>query len=214
MKKTYAELVRDELLERGSVLIGSSALNNGETKNDIDIATTWDIYLDVLYSNNEILHRNNGIMTSHKNDYSKNSKTLWNGVETLKFKDGSKIDILFYYWFLIPIVSDVINYMIKNKEKLIKNKKLRVETYENKVCELFYNKYNKDSIEFKIQQKPEVVKYKNYEERLHFKNVDGIVGIYEYDWEKFHNKEVEYKLIEKIQDIDFNDIELLWYPNN
>lgn len=214
MKKTYAEIIKNEFLKRGSILVGSSALNNSVTKNDIDIATTWDIYLDVLYSNNEILHRNNKIMTSHKNDYSKNSKTLWNGVETLKFKDGSKIDILFYHWFLLPIISNVINYMIKNKEKLIKNKKLRVETYENEICELFYSKYDKDSIEFKIQQKSEVVKYKNYEERLHFKNVDGIVGLYEYDWDEIANKKLKYKLIEKIEDVDFSDIEFYWYPNN
>ena len=131
MQTNYAKIVASALIKQGAVLVGSQALIEDINK-DIDIACTWEQYISVLESE-QMLHRNNPYMTSYKNDYIKNNNTLWNGVETLSFRDNTKLDILFYDEEILPAVSTAIKMMQSQSNMFMSNKELRVRTYETLV---------------------------------------------------------------------------------
>ena len=131
MQINYAKIVASALIKQGAILVGSQALIE-DTNKDIDIACTWEQYISVLEIE-QMLHRNNPYMTSHKNDYIKNNNTLWNGVETLSFRDNTKLDILFYDEHILQAVSTAIKMMQSQSNMFISNKELRVRTYETLV---------------------------------------------------------------------------------
>ena len=131
MQTNYAKIVASALIKQGAVLVGSQALIEDINK-DIDIACTWEQYISVLEIE-QMLHRNNPYMTSHKNNYIKNYNTLWNGVETLSFRDNTKLDILFYDEEILPAVATTIKMMQSQSNMFMSNKELRVRTYETLV---------------------------------------------------------------------------------
>ena len=131
MQTNYAKIVASALIKQGAVLVGSQALIEDINK-DIDIACTWEQYISVLEIE-QMLHKNNPYMTSHKNNYIKNYNTLWNGIETLSFRDNTKLDILFYDEEILPAVSTAIKMMQSQSNMFISNKELRVRTYETLV---------------------------------------------------------------------------------
>lgn len=131
MQTNYAKIVASALIKQGAVLVGSQALIESSTA-DIDIACTWEQYISVLESE-QMLHRNNPYMKSHKNNYIKNNNTLWNGVETLSFMDNTKLDILFYDEEILPAVATTMQMLKSQSNMFISNKELRVRTYETLV---------------------------------------------------------------------------------
>lgn len=131
MQTNYAKIVASALIKQGAVLVGSQALIESSTA-DIDIACTWEQYISVLESE-QMLHRNNPYMKSHKNNYIKNNNTLWNGVETLSFRDNTKLDILFYDEEILPAVATTMQMLKSQSNMFISNKELRVRTYETLV---------------------------------------------------------------------------------
>ena len=131
MQTNYAKIVASALIKQGAILVGSQALIEDINK-DIDIACTWEQYISVLEME-QMLHRNNPYMTSHKNDYIKNNNTLWNGVETLSFRDNTKLDILFYDEHILPAVATTMQMLKSQSNMFISNKELRVRTYETLV---------------------------------------------------------------------------------
>ena len=131
MQTNYAKIVASALIKQGAILVGSQALIEDINK-DIDIACTWEQYISVLEIE-QMLHRNNPYMTSHKNDYIKNNNTLWNGVETLSFMDNTKLDILFYDEEILPAVATTMQMLKSQSYVFINNKELRVRTYETLV---------------------------------------------------------------------------------
>jgi len=131
MQTNYAKIVASALIKQGAVLVGSQALIESSTA-DIDIACTWEQYISVLELE-PIMHRSYSYMTSHKNDYIKNNNTLWNGVETLSFRDNTKLDILFYDEHILPAVTTTMQMLKSQSNMFISNKELRVRTYETLV---------------------------------------------------------------------------------
>ena len=131
MQTNYAKIVASALIKQGAILVGSQALIEDINK-DIDIACTWEQYISVLESE-PIMHRRYSYMTSHKNDYIKNNNTLWNGVETLSFRDNTKLDILFYDEEILPAVATTMQMLKSQSNMFISNKELRVRTYETLV---------------------------------------------------------------------------------
>ena len=128
MQTNYAKIVASALIKQGAILVGSQALIESSTA-DIDIACTLEQYLAVLETE-QMIHKNNPYMKSHKNDYIKNNNTLWNCVETLSFRDNTKLDILFYDEDTLKVVSTAIKMMQSQAHIFISNKELRVRTYE------------------------------------------------------------------------------------
>ena len=94
MQTNYAKIVAEALIKQGAILVGSQALIESSTA-DIDIACTWEQYLAVLEAE-PMLNENNKYIKLHKNDYTKSTKALWNGVAFLTFIDGTELDILLY----------------------------------------------------------------------------------------------------------------------
>lgn len=131
MQTNYAEIVASALIKQGAVLVGSQALIESSTA-DIDIACTWEQYISVLESE-PIMHRSYSYVESHKNDYIKNNNTMWNGVETLSFRDNTKLDILFYDEHILPAVATTMQMLKSQSNMFISNKELRVRTYETLV---------------------------------------------------------------------------------
>lgn len=131
MQTNYAKIVASALIKQGAVLAGSQALIESSTA-DIDIACTWEQYISVLESE-PIMHRSYSYVESHKNDYIKNNNTLWNGVETLSFRDNTKLDILFYDEEILPAVATTMQMLKSQSNMFISNKELRVRTYETLV---------------------------------------------------------------------------------
>ena len=131
MQTNYAKIVASALIKQGAILVGSQALIESSTA-DIDIACTWEQYISVLESE-QMLHRSNPYMTSHKNDYIKNNNTLWNGVETLSFRDDTRLDILFYDEEILPAVATTMQMLKSQSNMFMSNKELRVRTYETLV---------------------------------------------------------------------------------
>ncbi len=131
MQTNYAKIVASALIKQGAILVGSQALIESSTA-DIDIACTWEQYISVLESE-PIMHRSYSYMKSHKNDYIKNNNTLWNGVETLSFRDNTKLDILFYDEEILPAVATTMQMLKSQSNMFISNKELRVRIYETLV---------------------------------------------------------------------------------
>ncbi len=131
MQTNYAKIVASALIKQGAILVGSQALIESSTA-DIDIACTWEQYISVLESE-PIMHRSYSYMKSHKNDYIKNNNTLWNGVETLSFRDNTRLDILFYDEEILPAVATTMQMLKSQSNMFISNKELRVRIYETLV---------------------------------------------------------------------------------
>ena len=128
MQTNYAKIVAEALIKQGAILVGSQALIESSTA-DIDIACTWEQYLAVLEAE-PMLNENNKYIKLHKNDYTKSTKALWNGVAFLTFIDGTELDILLYDEDILKAVSTAIKMMQSQAHIFISNKKLRVRTYE------------------------------------------------------------------------------------
>ena len=131
MQTNYAKIVASALIKQGAILVGSQALIEDISK-DIDIACTWEQYLSVLEIES-IMHSNKHYVYNRFNDYIKNNNTLWNGVESLIFKDGTKIDMLFYDEEILPAIATTMQMMQSQAHIFISNKELRVRTYETLV---------------------------------------------------------------------------------
>ena len=139
MTTKYAKIAAAELIQEGGVLVGSTALDgsNGENVNqDIDIALTWETYLVVL-DKSDYLKRDGYYMKQHRNYYEKSKLTLRNGVESITFRDGTKLDLLFYDEDKLPSVQKAINMMSKEADLFLKNKERRVRIFEMLVSSLY-----------------------------------------------------------------------------